>query len=130
MNHYTWLDEYLLSKSGAEKDFKEEWEWHRYLLRGKMFAAICTPDSKHKEHRGREMVILKCDPILAELFRAEYEDVVPGFYCDKRNWNTVYLDGSVPDDVLKSMCDHSYESIFKKLTKKIQAEILSELEDR
>ena len=67
MNRYEWLDAYLLSKPGAEKDYKIEWQWHRYLIRGKMFAAICQPDIKYKEHNGREMVLLKCDPILAEL---------------------------------------------------------------
>jgi predicted DNA-binding protein (MmcQ/YjbR family) len=39
-----WLDSYLLEKPGAEKDFKVEWEWFRYQLRGKLFAAVCTPD--------------------------------------------------------------------------------------
>ena len=43
MTNYPWLDGYLLSKPGAEQDFKVEWQWERYLVRGKMFAAVCTP---------------------------------------------------------------------------------------
>ena len=78
MNRYEWLDAYLLSKPGAENDYKIEWQWHRYLIRGQMFAAICKPDIKYKEHNGREMVLLKCDPILAELFRREYAYGVAG----------------------------------------------------
>ncbi len=117
MNKYDWLDGYLLSKPGAEKDYKEEWEWFRYLLCGKMFAAVCTPDPKHRPHDGRTMVILKCDPQLALLFREQYPDVVPGFYCNKDNWNSVYLDGEVPDGILQDMCDMSYELVYKKLTK-------------
>lgn len=123
MTNYPWLDEYLLSKPGAVRDFKVEWQWERYLVREKMFAAVCTPDPKYAEHAGRTMVILKCDPLLAEAFRAEYPDVVPGFYSDKRTWNTVYLDGAVPEQVLKDMCDMSYQLVTDKLTKKVQREL-------
>ena len=70
MTNYPWLDGYLLSKPGAERDFKVEWQWERYLVRGKMFAAVCTPGPEHKPHAGQTMVILKCDPRLAEAFRA------------------------------------------------------------
>ena len=77
-------------------------------------------------HNGRSMVILKCDPMMADIFREEYPDVVPGFYCEKRCWNSVYLDGDVPDEVLKSMCDMSYQLVFEKFPKKIQTEILGE----
>ncbi len=125
MNRYPWLEEYLLSKPQAEKDFKMEWGWFRYMIGGKMFAAVCTPDPKHPLHEGRTMVILKCEPELAELFRAQYADVVPGFYCNKQHWNSVYLDGAVPDDVLKHMCDMAYALVLQKLPKKAQQEILS-----
>lgn len=121
---YGWLDAYLLQKAGAERDYKIEWQWQRYLIRGKMFAAVCTPGEQHKPHDGRTMVILKCDPKLAELFRMKYSDVVPGFYCNKQCWNSVYLDGAVPDEVLKSMCDMSYNLILEKLPKKVQKELL------
>lgn len=120
MNRYDWLDQYLMAKPGAEQDFKVEWQWQRYLVRDKMYAAICTPDLKYAEHAGRTMVLLKCDPLLAEAFRREYPDVVPGFYSDKRCWNTVYLDGQVPDQVLRDMCDMSYQLVTGKLTKAAQ----------
>lgn len=126
MNHYPWLDEFLLQKAGAQKDYKAEWDWHRYLVGGKMFAAICQPDPKYKPHDGREMVILKCDPLMVDLLREKFEDVVPGFYSDKAHWNSVYLDGNVPDDELKQMCSMSYDLVFSKLTKKLQREILGE----
>ena len=120
MTNYPWLDGYLLSKPGAERDFKVEWQWERYLVRGKMFAAVCTPGPEHKPHAGRTMVLLKCDHRLAEAFRAEYPDVVPGFYSDKRNWNSVYLDGTVPETLLQDMCDMSYSLVVAKLPKKVR----------
>lgn len=123
MNRYTWLDGYLLSKPQAEKDFKAEWGWFRYMICGKMFAAVCTPDPNHPLHAGRTMVILKCEPQLAELFRTQYADVVPGFYCNKQHWNSIYLDGAVPDDTLKGMCDMAYGLVLQKLPKKTQQEI-------
>ncbi len=123
MNRYPWLVDYLLSKPGAEHDYKLEWQWDRWLVRGKQFAAICTPGPEYKAYAGRTMVLLKCDPRKAELYRAEFPDVVPGFYSDKRTWNTVYLDGSVPEEVLRSMCDESYALVTAKLTKTVQREL-------
>lgn len=123
MNKYEWLDEYLLSKKGAVRDFKPEWGWHRCLVGGKMFAAVCCPGPEHKGYDGRELVTLKCEPLLAEALRQEYPDVIPGFYMDKRNWNSVFLDGEVPVDVLRDLCDRSYELVFGKLTKKLRREI-------
>lgn len=123
MNKYEWLDEYLLSKPGVVKDFKAEWQWFRYMVGGKMFAATCQPDPKYQGYDNRELLSLKCEPLLAEALRNEYKDVIPGFYCDKRCWNSVFLDGDVPDDVLQSFCDRSYALVFEKLTKKLQREI-------
>ena len=56
MNRYPWLEDYLLSKPGAQRDFKLEWQWHRWLVAGKMFAALCTPDPKYAEHAGHPQV--------------------------------------------------------------------------
>lgn len=124
MNRYQWLDAYLMEKPGVEKDYKAEWAWLRYRVGERLFAAVCCPDERYGAHAGREMVILKCEPALAELLRAKYADVVPGFYSDKRHWNSVYLDGAVPDEILRGMCDQSYRLVWEKLTKRLQREIL------
>lgn len=123
MNRYEWLDAYLLSKAGAAKDYKLEWGWYRYQVGGKLFAATCRPGPAHKGYDERELLTLKCEPLLSEAFRAEYPDIIPGFYMDKRSWISVYLDGGVPDDVLRELCDRSYALVFGKLTKKLQREL-------
>ncbi len=123
MNNYAWLDGYLLSRPGAVKDYKAEWEWMRYQVGGKLFAAICQPGPEYSQYDCRELISLKCEPELSELFRTQYADVIPGFYMDKRNWNSIYLDGEVPEDVLRGMCERSYALVFGKLTKKEQREI-------
>ena len=91
-----------------------------------MFAALCQPGPEHPQYGQRMILNLKCEPILAEHFRQQYADVIPGFYSDKRHWNSVYLDGAVPDQALRGMCDLSYRLVFEKLTRKAQREILGE----
>ena len=81
-----WLDEYLLSKPGAIKEYKAEWEWWRYMVGGKMFAATMHPSEKYEpEYADKDLLVLKCEPILAELLRKEYSDIIPGFYMNKVN---------------------------------------------
>ncbi len=123
---YEWLDEYLLSLPGAEKDYKAEWGWFRYMLRGKLFAAVCSPGPEHKVYGGHDLVNLKCDPAEAEVLRGLYPEVLPGFYCDKRNWIACLLDGGLPDDVLRGLCEASHRLILGKLPKYVQREILGE----
>lgn len=118
-----WLDGYLLSKPGAEKDFKAEWGWQRYTVRGKMFAAVCAPGPEHKVYGGHELVNLKCGALLAEGFRGQYPEVLPGFYMDKQTWVAALLDGNLPDDVLMSLCDLSYRLVVEKLPKYVQREL-------
>ena len=118
----------LLNHPGAVEDFKAEWGWQRFLVRDKMFAAICTPDVKYQPYQGRTLLQLKCDPALSELLRGQYPDILPGFYCDKRHWISVYLDGAVPEELLFGLCDASYRLVAEKLPKKVQRE-LSEGQD-
>lgn len=124
MNRYDWLDKYLLGLPGVCKDFKVEWQWWRYQVGGKMFAATMSPDAKYDPiYASKDLLNLKCDPLLAELLRRESPAVLPGFYSDKRCWNSVDLGGTLTDEQLRQMCDDSYRLVFGKLTKKLQAEI-------
>ena len=121
---YEWLDEYLLSLPGVERDYKPEWAWFRYMIRGKLFAAVCTPGPEHKTYGGHDLINLKCDPAEAELLRAQYPEILPGFYCDKRHWIACLLDGELPDEVLRALCAKSHLLVLEKLPKYIQREIL------
>lgn len=60
---------------------------------------------------GRESVNLKCDPMRADLYRRLYPEVTPGWHMNKTHWNTVALDGRLPDDELRAMLVHSYELV-------------------
>ncbi len=124
MGKYPWLDEYLLAKPGAIKDYKPEWDWLRYMVGGRMFAAIMHPSSKYDPtYAEKDLINLKCDPLLAELLRGEHPEVMPGFYSDKRTWNSVDLGGNLPQERMQSMIDESYRLVFEKLTRKLQKQI-------
>lgn len=95
-------------------------------MREKLFAAVCMPGAEHPTYGGHPLVNLKCDPRLAEALRAEYPDILPGFYTDKRSWIAVLLDGTVPEEVLRDLCDRSYRLVVEKLPKYVQRELLEE----
>lgn len=115
---YEWMNEYCLSKKGAEKDFKVEWDATRYLIGGKMFAM----QGGDKEKKA--IITLKCEPSFGQYLREQYEHITAGYYMNKEHWNSVYLDGEVPDIVLKQMIDMSYELVLSSLSKKKQQEIV------
>jgi predicted DNA-binding protein (MmcQ/YjbR family) len=85
---------------------------------GKMFA-ILSPES------SPESVSLKCDPELAIALRLQYEAVTPGYHLNKRLWNTVHLDGTIPDDEVIQMVNHSYEQVVAGLTKAVRLGLTS-----
>jgi predicted DNA-binding protein (MmcQ/YjbR family) len=111
------LREYCCNKKGVSEDFPFDLETLVFKVGSKMFALT---NIKSEDKR----INLKCDPILAEQLRARFESVIPGYHMNKKHWNTVYLDGDVPEDDIKVMIDHSYELVFKGLKKKEKDEIL------
>lgn len=116
---YEWIDTYLLSKFGVTKDLKEEWNWIRYMIDDKMFAAICLDDTNKPYY-----ITLKLEPLDGDMLRQQYEDIIPGYYMNKVHWNSIKVEGEVSDGLLKEMLDKSYELVFSKLPKKKQKEIL------
>lgn len=66
---------------------------------------------------------LKCDPNDAIGYREIYECVIPGYHMNKKHWNTIILNGTMEDDILKEMIDDSYNLVVSKLTKKEKNEL-------
>ena len=71
---------------------------------GKLFAIIADESKPLR-------VSLKCDPQLAELLRAKYETVLPGYHLNKKHWNTIICTGQVPDDELQDLVRLSYNLV-------------------
>jgi len=74
---YVFLDGYCLSKVGAVKDFKEEWNAIRYLVGDKMF--LMQGENKEK----RPIITFKCEPLFNDFLREKYLDITPGYYMNK-----------------------------------------------
>ena len=117
---YQWMDEYCLSKKGVEKDYKLEWDATRYMIKGKMFVM------QGGDKNGEPIITVKLDPLYGEFLRKQYKDIVPGYYMNKEHWNSLYLEGDVPDEVVKDMLDKSYTLVLSSLSKKLQKEVLEE----
>jgi predicted DNA-binding protein (MmcQ/YjbR family) len=60
-------------------------------------------------------VSLKCDPPLAEQLRAAHPAVLPGYHLNKRHWNTVMIDGSIPEQTISDMIEDSYDLVVSRL---------------
>jgi predicted DNA-binding protein (MmcQ/YjbR family) len=102
------LRDCCLSFSGAEETFPFGPETSVFKVAGKMFAL-----SQLGAHSLR--VSLKCEPELAEALRGAHAAVIPGYHLNKRHWNTVVIDGSLPDDVIRDMIEDSYDLVVSKL---------------
>ncbi|MDP4510716.1 MmcQ/YjbR family DNA-binding protein [Nonomuraea turcica] len=93
---------------GSVEDYPFGDEVAVFKVAGKMFALVVLGPPPGT-------VSLKCDPDLAVSLRGQYAAIIPGYHLNKRHWNTVTLDGSVPDDELLDLIDHSYELVVARL---------------
>ena len=100
---------YCLSKKGVTEEFPFDDKTLVYKIRGKMFA-LSSIDIF-------ESINLKCDPETAIQLREEYEGVVPGYHMNKKHWNTVRTDGSIPDKLIYEWIDDSYRLVVGKLSR-------------
>ena len=82
-----------------------------YKVGGKMFAATQPDDFPAR-------INLKCDPERSLTLRDEYPGIIPGYHMNKRHWNTVTLDGSVPGKLIRELIDHSYQLVVASLPKR------------
>ncbi len=110
------LREYCISKKGVTESFPFDEVTLVFKVSGKMFALTDLVDALS--------VNLKCDPEKAIALREEYPSVLPGYHMNKQHWNTVLIDGSISDNLIKEWIDHSYDLVVKSLTKKQQQELL------
>jgi predicted DNA-binding protein (MmcQ/YjbR family) len=102
------LRAFCLSLAGAEETFPFGPETSVFKVGGKMFALS-------QLRRSPLQVSLKCEPALAEQLRATHAAVTPGYHLNKRHWNTVALDGSVPEREVKDMIEDSYDLVVARL---------------
>jgi predicted DNA-binding protein (MmcQ/YjbR family) len=102
------LRDHCLAFTGAEETFPFGPRTSVFKVAGKMFAlSQLGADSLR--------ISLKCEPALAEALRETHAAVIPGYHLNKRHWNTVILDGSLPDGTIRDMIEDSYDIVVRKL---------------
>jgi predicted DNA-binding protein (MmcQ/YjbR family) len=100
------LRDYCFSKKNATESFPFGDDTLVFKVNDKIFALVNLD--------GELSINLKCDPALAIELRERFSSVTPGYHMNKKHWNTVLLDGSVPDKEVFSWIDHSYNLIAGK----------------
>jgi predicted DNA-binding protein (MmcQ/YjbR family) len=103
--------DYCGSRPGAVEDYPFGDEVAVFKVGGHIFA-ICGLVGRPGD------ISLKCDPPRAEALRDRYPAVQPGYHLNKRHWNTIELDGSVPDEELIELVDHSWDLVVDKLPRR------------
>jgi predicted DNA-binding protein (MmcQ/YjbR family) len=102
--------EYCISKKGVTEEFPFDSQTLAFKVGGKIFALTDVENFRSAN--------LKCDPERAIELREMYPGIIPGFHMNKKHWNTVAMDQTVPHKLKKELIDHSYELIFASLPKK------------
>ena len=110
------LREYCLQKTAAVETFPFDEVTLVFKVKNKMFALVPLNDEALS-------INLKCEPERAEQLREEHDCVQPGFHMSKKHWNTVLIDGTVKDSLLREWIDHSYELVVQSLPRKIRVEL-------
>jgi predicted DNA-binding protein (MmcQ/YjbR family) len=93
-----------LAFPGATEDFPFSPGTSVFKVAGKVFAITALDDRPLK-------ISLKCEPALAEQLRDSYPQIAPGYHLNKRHWNTVTIDGALPDRMVRDLVEDSYDLV-------------------
>jgi len=100
------LREYCISKKNVTESLPFGDDTLVFKTEGRIFALVNL--------EGDLSINLKCDPARAIELRERYLSVIPGYHMNKKHWNTIYVDGTVPDKEILSWVDHSYDLVSRK----------------
>ena len=106
---------YCLKKKAVTESFPFDDTTLVFKVANRMFALVNLRDN--------QSINLKCDPDKALELREHYSAVLPGYHMNKKLWNTVILDNSVSDKLIKEWIDDSYYLVVENLPKKLQQEL-------
>ena len=112
----TELRRWCLEHPGAIEDFPFGPELSVFKVSGKIFALSALD-------RAPLDVSVKCEPELALSLRDSYPAIRPGYHLNKRRWNTITLDGSLPDQLVRDLIEDSYDLVVSALPKRVRIEL-------
>jgi predicted DNA-binding protein (MmcQ/YjbR family) len=107
---YKELENKLLTRKGVVKDFPFGQDVAVFKVGGKMFALVAWPEEPMR-------ITLKCDPEEVDYLRSTFAAIKPGYYMNKKHWNTISLDSTIPEDLLIELIESSYDLVVKGLPK-------------
>jgi predicted DNA-binding protein (MmcQ/YjbR family) len=107
---------WCLHQPGAIEDFPFGPEYSVFKVAGKMFAVSALD-------RAPLAVSVKCEPELAVGLRDTHPAIRPGYHLNKRHWNTITLDGSLPDQVVRDLVEDSYDLVVSALPKRTRKQL-------
>ena len=110
------LRRWCLGRPGAIEDFPFGPEHSVFKVAGKMFALSALD-------RAPLRVSVKCEPELALQLRGSYPAIGPGYHLNKRHWNTLTLDGSLPDQLVCDMIEDSYDLVVSALPRRTRDQL-------
>jgi predicted DNA-binding protein (MmcQ/YjbR family) len=110
----TSLRGWCLAQVGAAEDFPFGPEHSVFKVAGKIFALSALGSTPLE-------VSVKCDPEIAVDLRASHPAIRPGYHLNKRHWNTITLDGSLPDKLVRDLIEDSYDLVASALPKRTRA---------
>jgi len=99
---------YCLLKKGVTEGFPFDEETLVFKVAGKMFVLVNLESDLS--------INLKCDPEKVPELREQFPAVIPGYHMNKKHWNTVIIDGSIRDELIREWIDDSYNLVVEKLT--------------
>ncbi len=128
----TEAEKYLLAKPETSLYYPFGDEVKVFRVKNKMFATIAhgstAKSAKTSDEAKRYFWMnLKCDPNEAVMLRDVFSSVIPGYHMNKSSWNSIILDGSIPQGEIERMMDNSFKLVVSKMTKKDQRSILVHL---
>jgi predicted DNA-binding protein (MmcQ/YjbR family) len=110
------LRAWCLDQPGAIEDFPFGPEHSVFKVAGKMFALSAL-------ERTPLEVSVKCEPDLAVALRRSYGAIRPGYHLNKRHWNTITLDGSLPDRLVCEFVEDSYDLVVSALPARVREQL-------
>jgi predicted DNA-binding protein (MmcQ/YjbR family) len=110
------LRRWCLAQNGAVEDFPFGPETSVFKVGGKVFAISALG-------RTPLEVSVKCEPELALDLRASYTAIRPGYHLNKRHWNTLTLDRTLPDRLVRDLVEDSYDLVVSALPKRTRTQL-------
>lgn len=115
MNH-EFLRDYCMNKKGVTEELPFGNDTLVFKVMGKIFMLTGLEDDSFR-------INVKCDPETAMELREKYEAVYPGYHMNKKHWNSVEIDGSIPQKEVLKMIDDSYDLVISTMPKKLKEQL-------